>query len=88
VHGSRPSLGRRDIPPICSDAQYVNGKIQEKSMCHEHRKHDGFRPIVGVNIFLDPHGSGVASEIGLARSVEEEMFRRRTPVADKFGKMH
>jgi methylmalonyl-CoA mutase len=46
---------------------YQRGKIQEESMTYEHRKHDGSYPIIGVNTFLNPHGSGVASEIELAR---------------------
>ena len=29
-------------------------------------------PIIGVNTFLNPHGSGVATEIELARSTEDE----------------
>ena len=51
---------------------YQRGKIQEESMHYEHKKHDGTYPIIGVNTFLNPHGSGVASEIELARSTEEE----------------
>jgi len=51
---------------------YQRGKIQEESMHYEHKKHDGSYPIIGVNTFLNPHGSGVASEIELARSTEEE----------------
>ncbi len=51
---------------------YQRGKIQEESMHYEHRKHDGSHPIIGVNTFLNPHGSGVAEEIELARSTEAE----------------
>ena len=51
---------------------YQRGKIQEESMHYEHKKHDGSFPIIGVNTFLNPHGSGVASEIELARSTEGE----------------
>jgi len=51
---------------------YQRGKIQEESMHYEHKKHDGSYPLIGVNTFLNPHGSGVASEIELARSTEEE----------------
>ncbi|MFA4970796.1 MAG: methylmalonyl-CoA mutase family protein, partial [Sulfuritalea sp.] len=51
---------------------YQRGKIQEESMHYEHKKHDGSYPIIGVNTFLNPHGSGVASEIELARSTEDE----------------
>jgi len=51
---------------------YQRGKIQEESMHYEHKKHDGSYPLIGVNTFLNPHGSGVASEIELARSTEDE----------------
>jgi methylmalonyl-CoA mutase len=51
---------------------YQRGKIQEESLYYEHKKHDGSHPIVGINTFLNPHGSGLATEIELARSTEEE----------------
>jgi len=51
---------------------YQRGKIQEESMTYEHKKHDGSYPLIGVNTFLNPHHSGVATEIELARSTEEE----------------
>jgi methylmalonyl-CoA mutase len=51
---------------------YQRGKIQEESMTYEHQKHDGSYPIIGVNTFLNPHGSGVANEIELARSTDDE----------------
>jgi methylmalonyl-CoA mutase len=51
---------------------YQRGKIQEESLYYEHKKHDGSYPIVGINTFLNPHGSGLATEIELARSTEEE----------------
>ncbi|MBU0752983.1 MAG: cobalamin-dependent protein [Gammaproteobacteria bacterium] len=51
---------------------YQRGKIQEESLHYEQKKHDGSYPIVGVNTFLNPHGSGVAGEIELARSTDEE----------------
>ncbi|CAG0997728.1 Fused isobutyryl-CoA mutase [Rhodocyclaceae bacterium] len=51
---------------------YQRGKIQEESLYYEQKKHDGSYPLIGVNTFLNPHGSGVAGEIELARSTEEE----------------
>jgi methylmalonyl-CoA mutase len=51
---------------------YQRGKIQEESLRYEQKKHDGSYPLIGVNTFLNPHHSGVASEIELARSTEEE----------------
>ncbi|MBI4995674.1 MAG: methylmalonyl-CoA mutase, partial [Rhodocyclales bacterium] len=50
---------------------YQRGKIQEESLYYEQKKHDGSYPLIGVNTFLNPKGSGV-QEIELARSTEEE----------------
>jgi methylmalonyl-CoA mutase len=61
---------------------YQRGKIQEESMHYEHQKHDGSYPIIGVNTFLNPHGSGVASEIELARSTEDEKQSQLKRLAD------
>ncbi len=61
---------------------YQRGKIQEESMHYEHKKHDGSYPIIGVNTFLNPHGSGVASEIELARSTEDEKQSQLKRLAD------
>jgi isobutyryl-CoA mutase len=61
---------------------YQRGKIQEESMHYEHRKHDGSYPIIGVNTFLNPHGSGVASEIELARSTDDEKQSQLTRLKD------
>ena len=51
-------------------------------MTYEHRKHDGSYPIIGVNTFLNPHGSGVASEIELARSTDDEKQSQLTRLKD------
>jgi len=51
---------------------YQRGKIQEESLFYERRKHDGSYPIVGVNTFLNPHGSVLPEHVELARSTEEE----------------
>jgi methylmalonyl-CoA mutase len=61
---------------------YQRGKIQEESMHYEHKKHDGSYPIIGVNTFLNPHGSGVASEIELARSTDDEKQSQLKRLAD------
>jgi methylmalonyl-CoA mutase len=61
---------------------YQRGKIQEESMHYEHKKHDGSYPIIGVNTFLNPHGSGVAGEIELARSTEDEKQSQLKRLAD------
>lgn len=39
---------------------------------HEHKKHDGSLPIVGVNTFRDLNGDAAVQEIELARSSEQE----------------
>ena len=51
---------------------YQRGKIQEESMYYEHKKHDGSYPIVGVNMFRNPHADGAPQRIELIRSTEEE----------------
>jgi methylmalonyl-CoA mutase len=61
---------------------YQRGKIQEESMHYEHKKHDGSYPIIGVNTFLNPKGSGVASEIELARSTDDEKQSQLARLAD------
>jgi len=55
------------------DTMYQRGKIQEKSMLYEQKKHDGSLPLVGVNTFLaKEHGGEVTTEIELIRSTPEE----------------
>jgi methylmalonyl-CoA mutase len=61
---------------------YQRGKIQEESMHYEHKKHDGSYPIIGVNTFLNPKDAGVATEIELARSSEEEKQSQLKRLAD------
>ena len=65
---------------------YQRGKIQEESMYYEHKKHDGSYPIIGVNTFLNPKGSGVQQEIELARSTEEEKQSQLQRLADFQGR--
>jgi methylmalonyl-CoA mutase len=50
---------------------YQRAKIQDESLHYERRKHDGSYPIVGVNTFLNPHGSEPPTP-ELIRSTEEE----------------
>jgi len=55
------------------ELQYQRGRIQEESLHYELKKDSGELPIVGVNCFVDPDGSGDASpETPLARSSDEE----------------
>jgi methylmalonyl-CoA mutase len=61
---------------------YQRGKIQEESLYYEQKKHDGSYPLIGVNTFLNPHNSGVATEIELARSTEEEKQSQLTRLRD------
>jgi len=51
---------------------YQRGKIQEESMYYEHKKHDGSYPIVGVNMFRNPHSEDTPQRIELIRSTEDE----------------
>jgi methylmalonyl-CoA mutase len=51
---------------------YQRGKIQEESMHYEMLKHTGEHPIVGVNMFRNPHGDGTQQTIELARSTDDE----------------
>jgi methylmalonyl-CoA mutase len=64
---------------------YQRGKIQEESMTYEHKKHDGSYPIIGVNTFLNPKGSGMVGEVVLARSTEEEKQSQLTRLAAFHG---
>jgi methylmalonyl-CoA mutase len=61
---------------------YQRGKIQEESMYYEHRKHDGSYPIVGVNMFRNPHGDPTSAKLELARSTEEEKQSQLQRLAD------
>ncbi|HTT38640.1 MAG TPA: fused isobutyryl-CoA mutase/GTPase IcmF [Burkholderiales bacterium] len=51
---------------------YQRGKIQEESLYYEHKKHDGSYPIIGVNVFRNPHGDVIPEKLELIRSSEEE----------------
>ena len=54
---------------------YQRGRIQDESLLYETRKHEGTLPIIGVNTFVAPDGSGEDEdhvEIELARSTDAE----------------
>jgi hypothetical protein len=52
---------------------YQRGKIQEESLYHEHKKHAGSPPLVGVNTFLGKdHGGEITTTIELILSTEDE----------------
>jgi len=61
---------------------YQRGRIQEESLYYEHRKHDGSYPIVGVNMFRNPHGDPVPEKLELARSTDDEKQSQLTRLAD------
>ena len=61
---------------------YQRGKIRKNRSTTSTSKHDGTYPIIGVNTFLNPHGSGVAAEIELARSTDEENGHQLTRLQD------
>src|SRR5262249_8612317 len=66
---------------------YQRGKIQEESLYYEHKKHDGSYPLVGVNMFRNPHGDAVPEKLELARSTEEEKQSQLKRLRD-FQKRH
>jgi methylmalonyl-CoA mutase len=54
------------------ERMYQRSKIQEESLYYETLKHDGTLPIIGVNTFLDPKGSGTTSPPEVIRATKEE----------------
>jgi methylmalonyl-CoA mutase len=55
------------------DTMYQRCTMQEKSLHHEHNKHDGSLPLVGVNTLLPKdHGGDIVAKIELIRSPPEE----------------
>jgi methylmalonyl-CoA mutase len=66
---------------------YQRGKIQEESMVYEHLKHDGSYPIVGVNMFRNPHAEATPQKIELARSTDGEKRSQLQRLAD-FHRRH
>jgi methylmalonyl-CoA mutase len=61
---------------------YQRGRIQDESMTYEHRKHDGSLPIVGVNTFLAPQGTGGSPTVELARGTDDEKRSQLRRVAE------
>ena len=51
---------------------YQRSRIQEESLHYEHLKHTGEQPIVGVNLFRNPHSDRATATVALARSTEQE----------------
>ncbi len=66
---------------------YQRGKIQEESMVYEHMKHDGSYPIVGVNMFRNPHRDTTPQKVVLARSTDDEKQSQLRRLAE-FQKLH
>lgn len=66
---------------------YQRGKIQEESMLYEHQKHDGTLPIIGVNTFRNPKGTGAVQQIELARSTDDEKQSQLTRL-EQFHRQH
>ena len=70
---------------------YQRGKIQEESIYYETQKHTGELPIIGVNIFRDPHAGDELTEDGfeleLARATQEEKESQLKRLAE-FHKQH
>ncbi len=65
------------------ETMYQRGKIQEESLYYETLKHSGELPIVGVNMFQNPHAEeGKVVETELIRSSEEEKKGQVNQVRD------
>ena len=54
------------------ERMYQRTKIQEESLYYETLKHSGQLPIIGVNTYLDPHGSPTLVPDEVIRSTQEE----------------
>ncbi len=54
------------------ELMYQRAKIQEESLYYEQLKHSGELPIIGVNTFLDKHGSPTIVPEKVVRSTQEE----------------
>ncbi|MCS6965744.1 MAG: methylmalonyl-CoA mutase family protein [Candidatus Kapabacteria bacterium] len=54
------------------ELMYQRAKIQEESLHYEQLKHSGELPIIGVNTFLDKHGSPTIVPEKVVRSTQEE----------------
>ncbi|NUO50415.1 MAG: methylmalonyl-CoA mutase, partial [Polyangiaceae bacterium] len=54
------------------ERMYQRTKIQEESLYYESMKHEGKLPVIGVNTFLDPHGSPTILPKEVIRSNPEE----------------
>jgi len=54
------------------ERMYQRSKIQDESLYYETLKHSGELPVVGVNTFLDEHGSPTSVPREVIRSTEEE----------------
>ena len=74
-------IGERGGVLGAMETGYQRGRIQDESMRHEHAKHDGRLPIVGVNTFVDPEGEAPGT-IVLARSSEAEKASQIARLAD------
>ncbi len=66
------SLSERGGVLGAMERMYQRSKIQDESLYYETKKHDGSLPIIGVNTFLDPHGSPTAQPLEVIRANQEE----------------
>jgi methylmalonyl-CoA mutase len=64
------------------ETMYQRSAIQEESLYYEHKKHSGELPIIGVNTFIDPKPRGLAREVELMRSSDEEKQMQVAQVHD------
>jgi methylmalonyl-CoA mutase len=66
---------------------YQRGRIQDESLEYETLKHSGKLPIVGVNIFENPHPEKAPAATGLMRSSEDER-QRQLAALEAFHERH
>ncbi len=66
------SLSERGGVLGAMERMYQRGRIQDESHYYESLKHSGKLPIVGVNTFLDEHGSPTIVPDEVIRSTQEE----------------
>ncbi len=78
-------IAERDGVLGAMETGYQRGRIQDESLLYETRKHEGTLPIIGVNTFLAPEGTGEDEggvELSLSRSTDDEKQSQLRRLAD------
>jgi isobutyryl-CoA mutase len=58
------------------ERSYQRSKIQDESLHYERLKHSGEMPLIGVNTFLDAHGSPTILPVEVIRSTDAEKLEQ------------